>query len=126
MKIRVYLVAVIMSVLALGNTHAAERERINIAGAGNMLPLLTELAKVYMTVNKDVMLVVKQTPIHSSGGIYGVADGNIQIGLSNRALKDDEKAKGLEVSNIALIGVVAAVNKALPVRELSSENLCSI
>ncbi|MBI5846773.1 MAG: substrate-binding domain-containing protein [Nitrospirae bacterium] len=126
MKMRLYLVTVLIFFLALGSSHAAEKEKITIAGAGGMIPLLTELARVYMIENKDVMLVVKQTAIHSSGGISGVADGTYQIGLSNRPLREDEKSKGLEASSIALVGVVAAVNKALPVRELSSENLCRI
>lgn len=126
MKVRMYLVIVIMFLLTLGSSHAAEKEKITIAGTGGMIPLLTELARVYMIENKDVMPVVKQTPMHSSGGISGVADGNLQIGLSNKALRDDEKAKGLEATNIALVGVVVAVNKAIAVRELSSEHLCSI
>lgn len=126
MKVRMYLVIVIMFLLTLGSSHAAEKEKITIAGTGAMIPLLTELAKVYMIENRDVMLVVKQTAIHSSGGISGVVDGNLQIGMSSRALRDEEKAQGLEATSIALVGVVAAVNKTIPLRELSSENLCRI
>ena len=126
MKKRMYLASSIIFFMVLGSSYAAEKERIDIAGSGGMIPLVTELAKGYMTENRDVIIAVKQTSIQSSGGISGAAAGSLQIGMANRALNDEEKQLGLEVTNIALVGVVAAVNKSIPLREISSEALCNI
>ncbi len=104
----------------------AQKERIRIAGSGGMIPLMNELAKAYQSQNKDVEIVVNPKSIQSAGGIMGAAKGDLEIGMANRALKEDEQTLGLDVAEIARVGVVIGVNKAAPVKEISSENLCKI
>ncbi len=99
---------------------------VRVAGSGGMIPLVTELAKAYTAGNKNVAVEVNQKSIQSAGGITSAAQGKIEIGMVNRPLTDEEKNLGLQVFEIARVGVVIGVNKGVPAREISSENLCKI
>lgn len=109
-----------------GLATAAEKEKVRVAGSGGMIALVTELAKVYMAEHSDVLVVVSQNSIQSAGGIMGAAKGELEIGMANRALKDEELNIGLETTEIARVGVVVGANKNLSIKEISSENLCKV
>ncbi|MBA4372085.1 MAG: hypothetical protein C0402_04415 [Thermodesulfovibrio sp.] len=110
----------------VGSVSAAEKGKVRLAGSGGMIPLLTELAKVYMADHSDVLVVVSQASIQSAGGIMGAAKGELEIGMANRPLKDEELSLGLETTEIARVGVVVGANKNLSLHEISSENLCKV
>lgn len=97
---------------------------IRVAGSGGMITLVTDLAKAYMAEHKNVVIDVNQKSIQSAGGIMGAAEGRLEIGMANRDLKDKEKSLGLQVEEIARVAVVVGVNKSVPIREITSENLC--
>jgi phosphate transport system substrate-binding protein len=101
-------------------------EVIKVAGSGGMIPLVTALAQSFYSENKNAVILVKQQSIQSLGGIIGVADGELGIGMVNRPLKEEEKGLGLEVFEIAQAGVVIGVNKQIPVDTISSQDLCRI
>jgi phosphate transport system substrate-binding protein len=101
-------------------------EIVKAAGSGGMIPLLTELAKSYYAENKKVTILVKPQSIQSAGGIKGVADGELGIGMANRPLKEEEKGLGLEVFEIARASVIIGVNKQVPLDAISSKDLCRI
>ena len=65
-------------------------------------------------------------PTGSGSGITAVAEGRCDIGLSSRALKDDEKANGLTETIVALDGIAVIVNPANAVSDLSVENIAKI
>jgi phosphate transport system substrate-binding protein len=113
-------------IFTAGTVAAAEKEKIRVAGSGGMIPLVTELAKAYMAENSDTVIAVSQSSIQSAGGIMGAAKGELEIGMANRPLKEEEQSLGLETADIARVGVVVGVNKSLPIREISSENLCKV
>lgn len=113
-------------VFTSGHVAAAEKEKMRVAGSGGMIPLVTELARAYMAEHSDTVIAVSQSSIQSAGGIMGAARGELEIGMANRPLKEDEQALGLETTDIARVGVVVGVNKNLPIREISSENLCKV
>ena len=121
-KITVSLVMAL--VLLAGNVFA--EEKIRIAGAGGMITLVTELAKAYMAENKHVVIEVNQKSIESTGGIMSAAEGQIEIGMSARKLKDDEKVRGLTVFEIARVATVIGVNKSVTLKAITSEQLCRI
>lgn len=121
-----YSVRLLIFFLFIGITvqFAYGADKVRVAGSGGMIPLVTELAKAYMTDHKDVVIEVNQKSIQSAGGIMGTAEGRFEIGLVNRDLQDKEKSLGLQVEEIARVAVVIGVNKSVPVREITSENLC--
>lgn len=114
---------VIMLVSAQG---AAAETRIRVAGAGGMISLVTELAKAYMAENKDVLIEVNQKSIESKGGVMSASEGKVEIGMSARPLKEDEKGLGVQAVEISRSATVIGVNRSVALKDISSENLCRI
>ena len=61
----------------------------------------------------------------SGSGIQAVSEGRCDIGLSSRALKDDEKAT-LTETVVALDGIAMIVNPENPVSDLTVEQIADI
>lgn len=66
------------------------------------------------------------SPTGSGSGITAVLEGRCDIGLSSRALKDEEKAKGLKETTIALDGIAIIVNPSNAVSDLTVEQIAKI
>ena len=71
-------------------------------------------------------ITVTYNPTGSGSGIQAVSDGRCDIGLSSRALKDDEKASGLVETTIALDGIAIIVNPSNTVDDLTVEQIADI
>ena len=65
-------------------------------------------------------------PTGSGSGITAVSEGRCDIGLSSRALKDDEKSSGLTETVLALDGIAIIVNPENSVSDLTTEQIASI
>lgn len=115
-------------VIMMLSAHGAFAEtRIRIAGAGGMISLVSELAKAYMAENKDVVIEVNQKSIESKGGVMSASEGKVDIGMSARPLKDDEKSLGLHAVEISRSATVVGVNRSMmALKNISSDNLCRI
>ncbi len=62
----------------------------------------------------------------SGGGIQAVLEGRCDIRLSSRALKDEEKAKGLKATVLAYNGIAVIVNPENPISELDVATIADI
>jgi len=91
-----------------------------------MIALLNELAKGFMAENKNAVIEINQKSIESTGGIMSAAEGKVDIGMTARSLKEDEKKLGLQTFEIARVATVIGVNKSVTLKEISSDNLCRI
>lgn len=69
---------------------------------------------------------VTYDPTGSGAGITGAADGTLDIGLSSRALKEEELAKGLVSTTFALDGIAVVVNSSNTVSDLSMEQVAKL
>ena len=69
---------------------------------------------------------VTYDPTGSGAGVTGAADGTLDIGLSSRALKDEEKAQGLKETTFALDGIAIVVNTENTVEDLSLEQIAKL
>ena len=67
----------------------------------------------FMAENPNVTFTYN--PTGSGSGIQAVSEGRCDIGLSSRALKDEEKASGLKETTLALDGIAIIVNPENPV-----------
>ncbi len=65
-------------------------------------------------------------PTGSGSGITAVKEGRCDIGLSSRALKDEEKSAGLKETTLALDGIAIIVNTANGVSDLTVEQIAKI
>jgi len=62
-------------------------------------------------------------PTGSDSGIEAVQEGRCDIGLSSRALKDEEIASGLKATVLAYDGIAIIVNPENPVADLKVDIL---
>ena len=62
----------------------------------------------------------------SGAGIEAASNGSADIGLSSRALKDEETASGLVGTTVALDGIAVIVNAGSKVADLTVEQIAKI
>ena len=93
-------------------------------GSTSMEKVIGALGEFFMEANKDVTFTYN--PTGSGSGITAVSEGRCDIGLSSRALKDEEKAGGLNETVLALDGIAIIVNPANPVNDLDLDTIAKI
>ncbi len=93
-------------------------------GSTSMEKVIGTLGEAFMEQNKGVTFTYN--PTGSGSGITAVGEGRCDIGLSSRALKDDEKASGLKETILALDGIAVIVNPANPVSDLDVKTIAKI
>ena len=93
-------------------------------GSTSMEKVIGALGEAFMEQNKGVTFTYN--PTGSGSGITAVGEGRCDIGLSSRALKDDEKASGLKETVLALDGIAVIMNPANPVSDLDVETIAKI
>lgn len=113
-------------VMVLGFSFSVGAETIKIAGSGQMLPLATELAKGYMKKYPSDVVEVNPKSLGQKNGVVAVSEGLIDIATSARRLSAEEKAKGVKAYEIATVAGVFAVNASVPVKGLTSQQICDI
>ena len=93
-------------------------------GSTSMKNVIAALTEGFAEVEPGV--TVSYDPTGSGAGITGATDKTLDVGLSSRALKDDEKASGLKETVLALDGIAIIVNPANPVSDLDVETIAKI
>ena len=97
---------------------------VSTDGSTSMEKVIGALSESYMAANKDV--TVNYNPTGSGAGITAVQEGTCDIGLSSRALKDEEKAVGLKETVLAYDGIAIIVHPDNPVSDLSIEQIAKL
>ena len=97
---------------------------VSTNGSTSMDKVVGILSEQFMNDNPDVTVTYDATG--SGTGIEAVANGTCDIGLASRPLKEEEKAKGLSQTTIALDGIAIIVNENCPVEDLSVEQIASV
>ena len=97
---------------------------VSTDGSTSMEKVIGALGESFMEQHSDVNFTYN--PTGSGSGIQAVSEGRCDIGLSSRALKDDEKASGLKETTLALDGIAIIVNPQNPVKDLSLEQIAKI
>ena len=102
------------------STAAALSGNVATGGSTSMKNVIAALTEGFAEVEPGV--TVSYDPTGSGAGITGATDKTLDIGLSSRALKDDEKAD-VEGTTIALDGIAIIVNNASKVEDLPVDQL---
>ena len=102
------------------STAAALSGNVATGGSTSMKNVIAALTEGFTEVEPGV--TVSYDPTGSGAGITGATDKTLDIGLSSRALKDDEKAD-VEGTTIALDGIAIIVNNASKVEDLTVDQL---
>lgn len=93
-------------------------------GSTSMEKVIGALSEQFMADNSGVTITYDATG--SGAGIEAASNGSADIGLSSRALKDEEKSAGLVGTTVALDGIAVIVNPANSVENLTVEEIAQI
>ena len=108
--------------LLAGCGSSSEPQSVSTNGSTSMEKVIGALGEKFMENNKDI--TVTYDPTGSGTGIESVGNGSCDIGLSSRALKDNET--GLVGTTIALDGIAVIVNADSKVADLSVQQIADI
>ena len=97
---------------------------VSTNGSTSMENVIGILSEQFMADHPGV--TVTYDPTGSGTGIDAAKNGTTDIGLSSRALTDEETAGGLVGTNVALDGIAIIVNAENPVTDLTVEQIASI
>lgn len=93
-------------------------------GSTSMADVIGALSEQFMNDNSGVKVTYDATG--SGTGIEAAKNGTCDIGLSSRALKDEETAAGLKGTTIALDGIAIIVNENSKVENLTVDQIAKI
>ena len=91
-------------------------------GSTSMEKVIGALSESFMANNVDTTVTYNPT----GSGITAVQEGTCDIGLSSRALKDEEKAAGLKETVLAYDGIAIIVHPDNPVSDLTIEQIAQL
>lgn len=110
------------------NVTASSNEKIsgtvNMNGSTSMKKLTEAMCESF---NSEYPSIVAQGQFTGSGaGIEAVVNGTADIGNASRALKDEEKSKGLIENIVAIDGIAIVIDKNNTIADLTLEQLKDI
>ena len=106
------------------STAAALSGNVATGGSTSMKNVIAALTEGFAEIEPGV--TVSYDPTGSGAGITGATDKTLDIGLSSRALKDEEKAAGLKETILAYDGIAIIVHPDNPVSDLTLEQIAKL
>lgn len=97
---------------------------VSTDGSTSMSNVIGALGEAFEQDNDGIK--VTYNPTGSGSGITAVSEGRCDIGLSSRALKDEEKASELKETVVALDGIAIIVNTENKIKDISVEDIAKI
>ena len=97
---------------------------VSTDGSTSMEKVIGSLGEAFEAENSGITFTYN--PTGSGSGITAVSEGRCDIGLSSRALTDEEKESGLTETILALDGIAIIVNPENPVNDLSLEDIAKV
>jgi phosphate transport system substrate-binding protein len=104
---------------------AAIAEEIKIGGTGNALGTMRLLGDAFNKKNPNMKVTVLSS-LGSSGAVKAIPKGVIDIGLTSRALRDEEMATGALATEYARSNTVLAVSTKSKATAISREQIADI
>ena len=123
-KILSIVTATLMLACVLTGCGGKEGGIVATDGSTSMEKVIGALGEAFEGENDGVTFTYN--PTGSGTGITAVAEGRCDIGLSSRALKDEEVQKGLIGTILAYDGIAVIVNPENPIVDLDVETIAKI
>jgi phosphate transport system substrate-binding protein len=98
--------------------------KIVLAGSTSVAPVMQVIADSYKELYEGVEIEIQQTG--SGAGITSTIEKACDIGMSSRALKNEELAQGLTETTIAMDGIAVIVNNNNAAEDLTSQQIRQI
>ena len=121
-KILTTVLVIALAALTLAGCAKKDASPVTTDGSTSMEKVIGTLGEAF---KEKEGIDVTYNPTGSGSGIQAVSEGRCDIGLSSRALKDDEKAT-LTETTVALDGIAMIVNPENPVSDLTVEQIADI
>lgn len=115
---------VCVSSALLTSCSSGDAKTVSTDGSTSMEKVIGALGEAFEAENSGTTFTYN--PTGSGSGITAVLEGRCDIGLSSRALKDDEKAQGLTETVLAYDGIAIIVNPENTVEDLTVDQIASI
>jgi len=96
---------------------------LKVGGSTSVEPLMQQMREAYIALNPGVEIEISGGG--SGTGINEATEGILDLGMSSRQLRDNEKETLTDIV-IALDGVAIIVNKANPIKEMTMEQVKEI
>lgn len=122
-KILAVILTAVMSLSVLTGCGSTDSQSVATDGSTSMEKVIGSLGEAFM---EETDINFTYNPTGSGTGITAVSEGRCDIGLSSRALKDEEKELGLEETILAYDGIAIIVNPENPVEDLDIETIAKI
>ena len=103
---------------------AAVSGTVATGGSTSMESVIAALQEAFLELQPNV--TVTYDPTGSGAGITGATDKTLDIGLSSRAVKDEEAEAGVTGTTVALDGIAIIVNNNNAVADLSLGQIAGI
>jgi phosphate transport system substrate-binding protein len=104
---------------------AAAQQPVRVGGTGSAVAAMTRLGDAAAAEDAGVRVRVLPS-LGSTGAIRAVADGALEVGLSGRALREEERALGLASREVARTPFVFAVGPRVTASGLTTGELVAI
>ena len=98
--------------------------KVVVAGSSSVTPVMEKLKEAYMALNPNAEIEIQLSD--SSTGVKMAIEGNCDIGMASRELKDSELSAGVTPTVIAIDGIAIIVNNDNPISGLSIEQVRQI
>lgn len=121
-KVLTTVLVITLAALTLAGCARKDTSPVTTDGSTSMEKVIGTLGEAF---TEKEGINVTYNPTGSGSGIQAVSEGRCDIGLSSRALKDDEKAT-LTETVVALDGIAMIVNPENPVSDLTVEQIADI
>jgi phosphate transport system substrate-binding protein len=101
------------------------QDKILVTGTGSAVEVMALMAKAFHKKHPETTVVILPS-VGSSGGIKGVRDRKIDVGLSARTMKQEEKTPGLVEELYGRTAFLFAVPTANPLKGLTLQEIENI
>lgn len=118
---------VLAGTLVLGSLAGCARNAsgtVSTDGSTSMEKVIGVLGEAFQEANKGITFTYN--PTGSGSGIQAVSEDRCDIGLSSRALKEEEKESGLSETVLAYDGIAIVVHQDNPVSDLDLETISKL
>ena len=122
-KIFISIIISSMFMLISCSGGASNPNDIVITGSSSVSPLMFKLAEKFEELNPDYTVIVETSD--STIGIQDTVNGNNNIGMASRNLKEDELS-GLDTYLLCQDGIVIIANKDADINQISEEELYNL
>ncbi len=98
------------------------QDKILVTGTGSAVEVMALMAKAFQKKHPETTVVLLPS-VGSAGGIKGVRDRKIDVGLSVRVMKQEEKAPGIIEELYGRTAFLFAVQTSNPLKDLTLQEI---